>query len=272
VGSSGYFQDGKPVHRRSFCAFLDILGFSESIIEAHKAATSDELLQSFHEIFSAHVKDFEAKAKDDLLFFKTFSDNMLFAYPAFSDDMESEFQLVLDALVSYQYQMACAGHFIRGGLSLGPLFVDENQVFGHALLEAYHLESKVAVYPMVLLSKEAREKIDEHVGYYAEHGAPHLKALLKGPDGQYFVNYLNEAVNDFQHPSVLDVEGLDRHRDHIEKALMKFQGNAHVFAKYAWLASYHNHFCDSVSHLPRYVVDLKVSATLASLQFKQIDA
>jgi hypothetical protein len=270
MGSSDYFQGGKPVHRQSFCAFLDILGFSEAIKRAHKQGSSDLLLQTFHDSFKVHLKDFKKKAKAEVLFFKTFSDNVLLAYPAFSDDMESEFSFVLDALVGYQYQMACAGLFIRGGLSLGPLFIDKDQVFGQALLDAYELESKTAVYPMVLLSQDAQEKMDEHLGFYMGEEAPHINALLKGPDGRYFVNYLNEAVNDFEHPRSLDVSGLASHRDHIEKALEEFQGSAHVFAKYAWLASYHNHFCDSVAHVTGYAASLKVNAALAHVQFKRI--
>ncbi|QWT21247.1 hypothetical protein KPL74_04425 [Bacillus sp. NP157] len=49
-----------------------------------------------------------------------------------------------------------------------------------------------------------------------------------------------------------------------------FEGNAHVFAKYAWLALYHNHFCDTVVHASGYAATLKVNADLAHVQFRQI--
>src|ERR1700756_3728702 len=44
------------------------------------------------------------------------------------------------------------GFLIRGGIALGGLYHSSDIVFGEALIDAYRLESKVAVYPRILIS------------------------------------------------------------------------------------------------------------------------
>ncbi|WP_321897185.1 hypothetical protein [Burkholderia cepacia] len=80
--------------------------------------------------------------------------------------------------------MALKGFFIRGGLAVDQLFMDENSVYGAALLEAYRLESKVAVNPVVVLCDQTMKLVDQHIGYYCGEIAPQLRHVLKGPDGR----------------------------------------------------------------------------------------
>lgn len=70
--------------------------------------------------------------------------------------------------------MALQGFFIRGGLSVGTLFVDDNCVYGEALIDAYELESKVAVNPIVILCENTMKLVDHHIGYYHGESAPQV--------------------------------------------------------------------------------------------------
>lgn len=264
-----YFEGERPVHRTSYCAFLDVLGFSERITESFKKNKGDELLQEFHKILSERINAFKKDTEDSLLYFKSFTDNVILAHPRFSSDMESEFAFVLWSLSEFQFEMARRGFFIRGGFSVGDLFVDANSVYGPALLEAYTLESKKAVNPIVVLSDDAMGLVLHHCGFYGGESAPQEQDVLVGPDGRFFINYLAESIDDTDYP-VVAWKALLEHKEQIERALKECKSAPAVFAKYAWLASYHNFFCDSVSQYDGYKSGVKVSAELASIKFVRI--
>lgn len=269
---SPFFEQGKPVHKIAYCAFLDVLGFSDRIRESYKSKTQDTLLAKFHSILGKAIDKFKKESDDTTLYFKSFTDNIVLAQPGFSDDFESEFGFILWSLREYQFNMACEGFFIRGGLSIGPLFVDENSVYGTALLEAYELESKQAVNPIVVLSDDSMKLVNHHLTYYHGEQPPQVRDVLRGPDGRYFINYLTEAIYETTAGYKLATEQIVRHRDNVVAELKKHRSSPRVFDKFAWLAAYHNHFCDQVSEFPDYEDSLKIPSKAHSLVFSKIGA
>jgi hypothetical protein len=265
-----YFSAGKPVHRLSYCAFLDVLGFSERIRTSYKDGTANTLLESFHKILAKSIAQLKKDTDESMLYFKSFTDNVVLAHPRFSDDMESEFGFILWLIREYQFQMALKGFFIRGGVAVDQLFMDENSVYGMALLTAHDLESKVAVNPIVVLCDNTMKLVDKHIGYYSGDAAPQVRDVLKGPDGRYFLNYLAECIIEGNDREFLDAESLRRHKKQVESALETYASIPAVFSKFAWLAAYHNYFCDTVSGYPEYNEAMKVSATVCAMQFQRI--
>lgn len=265
-----YLEAGKPVHRTSYCAFLDILGFSERIRSSSKDKTENKLLQEFHEIFDRRINLIKSEVDNSLLYFKSFSDNVLLAHPRFSEDMESEFGFILGSISEYQFEMALQGFFIRGGLSVGPLFVDDNSVYGAALIDAYELESKAAVNPIVVLCGKTMKLVDQHIGYYHGEFAPQVRHVLVNADGRYFINYLSECIVETCDGEKIDSKSLKKHKEQIENSLVQYAGQPAVFAKFAWLATYHNYFCDSISSYPGYSNKLKIKSDLATVKFNTL--
>jgi hypothetical protein len=90
---------------------------------SYKENDGDALLQDFHSILNKSIERFKETTNDSMLYFKSFTDNVLLAHPRFSKDMEAEFGFILWSILEYQFEMALKGFFIRGGLSVGPLFV-----------------------------------------------------------------------------------------------------------------------------------------------------
>ncbi|MDM8752799.1 hypothetical protein [Morganella morganii] len=265
-----YFHNGKPIHRKSYCAFLDVLGFSARISASYINGTEDALLAEFHHILTKSLSSLEEDTDESMLYFKSFTDNVVLAHPDFSSEMESEFGLILFPIREYQFKMALNGFFIRGGLAVGQLFMDKNSVYGAALLESYRLESNVAVNPIVVLCDDTMKMVDEHLKYYAKGDAPQLRDVLKGPDGRYFINYLMECIIDGVYEEYIDTKSLIRHKHQIEKALKAYATIPTVFSKFSWLASYHNYFCDMISKFPEYNDTMKVSSNLSKFQFQII--
>ncbi|WP_416242652.1 hypothetical protein ACLSSQ_10595 [Azospira sp. APE16] len=265
-----YLENGQPVHRLSYCAFLDVLGFSARIRASYKDKTANKLLRQFHAIFERRINRLKSEVDESLLYFKSFSDNVLLAHPRFSHDMESEFGFILWSISEYQFEMALQGFFIRGGLSVGNLFVDDNSVYGEALIDAYELESKVAVNPIVVLCDNTMKFVDHHIGYYYGESSPQVRHVLVNADGRYFINYLSECILETDDGEELHADSLHKHKEQIELALSLYADQAAVFAKFSWLSAYHNYFCESVSSYPGYSDALKIDSELATVKFKTL--
>ncbi len=147
--------------------------------------------------------------------------------------------------------MVVEGFFLRGALSVGDAYIDEIAVFGTALIEARDGESSLARDPRIILTSSAVEAIKKHLTYYDEPAnAPQVRNVLRDADGQWFSHYLD---------SVLMVEEtgpfyaeLLRHKKVVEENLCEYRGAPAVWSKYAWVADYHNFFCDMP---PRYFTD-----------------
>lgn len=259
-----YFCNGKPIHRQSYCAFLDILGFSAKINESYKNNTENELLRDFHDILSKMINELKEQAEDSMFYFKSFTDNVVLAHPKFSDDMEAEFGFIISPIMEYQFQMALKGFFIRGGLALGPLFMDEDSVYGSALLKAHEIESSIAINPSVVLCENTVSLVKKHMEYYFCENAPQSRDILKDNKGHYFLNYLTECLIDNGNENSLDITSLKRHKNQIEDALRENENTQKVFSKFVWLALYHNYFCEQVSGYPNYLDSLKISSTLTN--------
>jgi hypothetical protein len=270
VKRQAYFENGKPTQSLSYCAFLDILGFRERILAGERSGGSDELFQRFHSILENRLKALSAECRETHMEMKSFSDNVLIASPAISPDMEFEFALIMWSLRAYQLEMALEGLFVRGGLSVGKLFVGPDNVYGKALIDAYELESKVSVYPIVTLSDEAMLCVNEHLKYYAGDFAPQLRDVLVTSEGRYFINYLRECIIEGDEEESLDVKKLVTHRTRIEEALKESQGNDRVHAKYSWLACYHNYFCESVKQLRGYKKSMLVGGAAENVLIRSI--
>lgn len=266
-----YFEKGEPIHRISYCAFMDVLGFSAQISESFDNNRGDELLRKFHAILSERISEMKKEQDETLLYFKSFTDNVILAHPRFSQDLESEFGFILDSILEFQFRMALAGFFIRGGLSIGPLFIDENSVYGPALLEAYALESKKAVNPVVVLSDDVMGLVLNHLEFYASiEIAPQNRHVWINDEGRFFLNYLTECVWETDGGDEIDWESLKKHKKLIERHLDRYRSMPSVFGKYVWLASYHNEFCKSVSSFPGYTPAVRVRSRKFKFKFRRL--
>lgn len=247
--------DSEPATQLSVVAYFDILGFVEETRQAYHSGSSHELLvrlrgaltdgyESLRDNFSreqGRVPGWEVK---------TFTDNVVIGYPIYEDG-ELELGSVLESLGLFQSYLVNEGFFIRGGVSVGHLYMDRDIVFGDGLLEAYDAESKLARDPRIVLAASARSYLLRHMEYYVSSDvAPQSMEVLKDEDGQLFLNYLGSVfVSD--PPST---EWLEQHKSSVEGKLRAFKDNPPVWSKYAWVARYHNHFCSSYSDFEEFLI------------------
>ena len=253
-----YVQEGNPpTTQKSVVAFLDVLGFSQRMKDAYEQHSAAHLLTEFraaldcaYQHFSDHVTErilgAEQAAKEAASWHvKAFTDNIVIGYPIFArePDAEAELGSLLLAIRDYQLEMTVRGFFLRGGVSIGELYMDDEIVFGDALIEAYETEQRVARDPRIVISKSAQGYVRQHFGFYGHPAySPHDEVMLKDTDGQLFVNYLGATYDD--DPESPDWSKISQHRIAVEGSLEKFRENPPIWSKYAWVANYHNFLCE----------------------------
>ncbi|MCF8465716.1 MAG: hypothetical protein K9G41_12790 [Flavobacteriales bacterium] len=161
-----YFIDEIVETEPRIICFMDILGFSELINEYDTDITST-VLQDIQESFAlAKTQLLENKNlgnKEALrhMKYQTFSDNICISIPYFDNehDFLTNFNLLSVYVRGFQLIMMSKAIFMRGGISTGSYYADNNIIFSKGLVNAYHLESKKAIYPRVIIDNSIMEKI-----------------------------------------------------------------------------------------------------------------
>ncbi|WP_421353344.1 hypothetical protein [Aeromonas veronii] len=255
-----YMNNGVPVLKKSYCVFMDVLGFSNIITTSANTDSEHDVFYKFYET-STKILDEIKKLSEPyfLLKVKIFSDNILLAAPWYTNEGENEFGLIVEAIQRYQLAMALNGYFIRGGLSVGKLFIDDSMIYGKALLDAYNLESKIASDPKVVISDEAFEIFKTHTRYYANpEYSPQNSDIVVDADKRGFINYLQALILEDNDGEVIDPGMLILHKEKILEALNNNITNVKVWYKYHWLCDYHNYFCDNVSGIRGFIPECRI--------------
>lgn len=240
-----YDQDNPKLVNSIVCA-IDILGFSQMIINSSKYGYGNKLLKDISYLINKN-KQCIIPNKYSQGKIKIYTDNMIVGFPI-NDDGEEELNEILDNVSEYQFNLSLEGLFVRGGVSVGEFYINEDIVFGPALLDAHNTESNLACYPRIILDDKTVEKLKKYINNY--NVAPQQNKILIDNDGQWFLNYLNtifkyykECTNEYEFEKV-KLELLHRHKIKIEEMLELNKKNIFVWDKYVWTANYHNYFCD----------------------------
>jgi hypothetical protein len=228
-------EDGSIQLVQSLVLSLDLLGT--------RAGAADEAQQYLEVTRDALVRanKWADGGKVSTTVVRWFSDNLALADPLGVDDPQDlTFGFHLITAVAMQLELAMAGLFARGGIAIGPFYADETFIFGPALIEAYETESRVAIYPRIVLTDDsaafARKELANFGGSDIE---VHRTLLAIDQDGLPFLSYLESVFDEPGEATAL----LTNHKAHIEGRLQQHRGNASVHLKYAWLADYHDRFC-----------------------------
>lgn len=250
----------EPLLTQQLCVFLDVLGFS-AYVQNKKG--DEEAFLSIVESLKYARESLTLGEQLKLLKVKTFSDNIVIAVK-YTNDLEY-FGSFLEFISGYQLAMIEHGFFCRGGLSLGDLVVDDNFIYGNALVEAYKLESEKASNPMVLISDDVVERARNSSHFYAVSSIMDKSGngYFVNLDGLYYLNYLRRAFIHFESlkgntGSCLDYRLLEKHKHHIRLNLASHKAGSGVYKKYAFLARYHNAFLSRCVDYDGYSDSLKI--------------
>jgi hypothetical protein len=216
--------------------FIDLLG-----VRAMNRGTQRQVQTRLVELDRAVARMYRGYLEPDSRWPAAFfSDTLVLAAPIESSEAEAA---AIDGLVIQatllQLNLLASGFFVRGGLSVGHFHIRDGLIFGPALADAYELESRHAVYPRIVLSKEAeRCQRREHARLKRRGFTSHGNVLLRDGDGWTFINYLDSLFDELDDPAVT----LEAHRDRVVDRLGRHRDDKRVWEKYRWVAEYHNAF------------------------------
>ncbi len=240
------YDPENPKLINSIVCAIDILGFSQMINISCEKGKGDDLLREINYLINKN-KICIAPNKYSQGKIKIFTDNMVVAYPI-KGDAEQELDEILDNVSEYQFNLAIDGLFIRGGISTGDFYINDDIVFGPALLDAHYVESQIATFPRIIMDDKTVNLLKEHIKYYDV--APQSEKVLIDSDGKWFLNYLNtifryytECNSQYEFERI-QYELLMKHKTKLEEMLVTYKDNIRVWDKYVWTANYHNYFCD----------------------------
>lgn len=142
-------------------AFSDILGFSD-IIETDDKDNNSILLNKISDIidividFLKNNPNYREKAfiqwKDELIL-KSFSDCFCIAIPLEFNliPFDEHIKLFYQHIALFQSEFFRNGFLLRGGISVGSFFCNDNIIFSKALVDAHKIETK-AIFPRIIVS------------------------------------------------------------------------------------------------------------------------
>jgi len=210
-------------------AFVDILGFSALIDEYDNDETSN-ILNELHDALELSIKySLEIIAGSKIktmiaenLDYKLFSDCLCLSLPfiEYDTDFQKQFDSICIILRNYQSIMMQKGFYVRGGVAIGSYYSNDKMIFSGGLVKAYHLESKKAIYPIIIVS----EDIIAHL----ETGK--LNTLSENYNEQPLMYHIDEPDKIFINPFE-DIDNLDRNRKSIEENLNLLNKADHILGK-----------------------------------------
>lgn len=239
-------------------AFIDILGFRELVASTVGKEDSDNEMQidAIVKTYDAIREIWDLDAKSNSLKREVITSKKV---TIFSDSIVVSFKItdqseVFSTLLEIKWllmRMIYHGILCRGAVSIGKLIHSDKYIFGPALVEAYTLESKAAVYPRVILDRSIIEiGAKHHIPIHSSREErAYVNALLeKDSDGMYYVDYFHKSQSELDDPEYDFPEYIDKLGEIIRKGLMasSHSTKADLRVKYSWMRERYNHMIDMV--------------------------
>lgn len=167
-------------------AYLDILGITNRI-KSNKEAQLDAL-NTLHNLYTSIIELTDPQKgikKYENIQFKIFSDNIIIAKQLSQEDKANDVVTLLSCVSNFLCSAVGdgVGWLVRGGITIGDFYIDDTIVWGPALLRAYELEDKIAIYPRIIL--------DEIVTNVLSSSTIKNDFVRVDKDGCRFLNYMD---------------------------------------------------------------------------------
>ncbi len=191
-------MNSKNLYNDCFVVFLDILGVKNLVTEfEEKKDLMKNLIDTLkiNKVFSeANQKITSDKGMLDIRSWY-FSDSFVFLMKAKSQNLPHLF-LIIRYLQDRFWEN---GYLLRGAITKEKMYYpkkNENILLGQGIINAYKLESEIAIYPRIVVDKEVIDFIDNNqtdAKPFGNNGK--LRDFIKPDnDGIYFLDLLNNGI------------------------------------------------------------------------------
>lgn len=244
-------EQPEPIaYRDCVVTFIDILGFRNIV-----SRRSPEKIQQIVDLVQRHAgsgdRAFAEKhpfdINDGMPWTRTifFSDSVVRVRPYDREIHDGSLFYELLDLVHAQGELVHRGIFVRGGLTVGKLYHRDNVLFGPAMVQAYDLESKLAISPRIVIDPAALDALRTDKRLRSEdHDLDDewnyiRKLLRRGKDELHYVDYLG-AFRDEMDDYDAFPDFLAQVKVHVVANAAAAKANPGVLQKYLWCARYLN--------------------------------
>ena len=246
-------------YEQRIVVFIDILGFKALLDETvdkngnDNESKIDAVISAYNAI--REIWDLDKKSKS---FEVTEQDSKKVSI--LSDSIVVSFEVTKPSQVFYTLleikwltmRLLSRKILCRGAVALGKFIHTENYLFGPALVEAYTLESKAAIYPRIILDRSVIEAGAENS---AEHHTPaqekeFIQSLLEqDSDGMFYIDYFFKAQSELDDPDYDFPAYIENLGEVIRKGLMgsSHHGKADIRVKYSWMRERYNGMVEVVT-------------------------
>jgi hypothetical protein len=186
-------------YENRICCFIDILGFKQHLDQTLNAKGEDNVekinsIKSVLDLAKSITQDLGLSESKEVTYF---SDSIVISY---KHNEESQLFLTLLNLLYVSMELANKGFLIRGGVGIGKLIHTNEAIFGPALVNAYHLESKISKYPRIIIPKDI---IEQSLKYRSKHHSQKeeheyiMDVVTKDKDGYFYIDYIQKSSSEF---------------------------------------------------------------------------
>lgn len=179
------------VYESRITLFLDILGFKQLVFENRQDIILDVLktAQEFHKR--------EPFSLSETMRVSAFSDHILISdVPGTSKE---GFVFIMKYAAFLWWLFIAKGVLVRGGISVGNLYHEQGIVFGDSLIEAFSIESDIAIYPRIVITEDVYDGLIHY--YLPKHDIVKLKKhgfksgfVVQDFDGVRYVNVFHDEL------------------------------------------------------------------------------
>lgn len=218
-----------------YVTFADILGFADIVKKSAQDSSQRRYDALVNALIEAGTHHDGLNPADDIQF-QTFSDSIVMS----SASTLTGLLHILSSMADLSIRLLRDGLLIRGAIAKGGLHHKRSIMFGPAFLDAYAIETRIAKYPRIVMSREVHQdfKIIEGSLKFpqirlAEDGPPFLHVFA----GFGMLNAAEPTIEFLNSPEVLDAQRCQRSIQNLLDA--SIYEPAH-YEKLRWLAIYWN--------------------------------
>lgn len=184
-------------------AYLDILGFTSKVLDSHNNLdTLANIIQSLKIVNAIpsggkKISDHSGGKRTIQIRSRFFSDSLVFFLKEEPEDIAQLFFVIR----YLQDQLWQKGICLRGSIVRGQMYwtnQDDNVTVGQGLIDAHQLESKIAIYPRIVVSEALYEYIEQESIPPRPFGtaeSTHLANLIhRDSDGVRFLDLLHCGI------------------------------------------------------------------------------
>ncbi|MFZ5294765.1 hypothetical protein ACS6K7_06515 [Enterobacter chuandaensis] len=247
-------------YEQRIVAFIDILGF-KSLLDGTVEKDGNDNENAIDAVVSAYEEIYDIWNLDENPSFIDSKPTQSKKVSIFSDCVVVSFEVDQPSEVFYTLleikwlimRLISRGMLCRGAVSMGKFIHTDRYLFGPALVEAYMLESKAAMYPRVILDHSVIEAGINNRGPH--HSISQEKAYVESlleqdSDGMYYIDYFFKAQSELDDPENDFPAYIDNLANVIRKGLMgsSHHSKADLRVKFSWMRERYNRMVEIVTN------------------------